>query len=201
MYEEGYTKYNCEWILDSPLPENRLEKLNFWREKLFQRGLIGQYENGIGFGNLSLREQNSGQFIISGTQTGGIPRLNSQHYTTVIAYDWEQNTLTCRGPIQASSEALTHAAIYEANPAIQGVIHVHHLQLWQSLMGKVPTTAPEIEYGTPAMAREIIRLCREENRLQAQILVMGGHFEGIIAFGNSLDAGGDLLWQYLSGGN
>ena len=51
------------------------------------------------------------------------------------------------------------------------------------------------------MAREILRLCQEEHLLQAQILVMAGHFEGIIAFGKSLDEAGQLLLQYLDGGN
>jgi ribulose-5-phosphate 4-epimerase/fuculose-1-phosphate aldolase len=201
MIDEGYTKYNCHWILDAPLPAKGLENLNLWREKMFAQGLIGQYENGIGFGNLSIRQENSRQFIVSGTQTGSLPYLTSDHYTTVIDYDWEKNSLTCTGPIQASSEGLTHAAIYEANPEIKGIIHGHHGQLWENLLGKVPTTAKEIEYGTPAMAREILRLCREEHLLQAQILVMAGHFEGIIAFGKSLDEAGQLLLQYLDDGN
>lgn len=197
MFDEGYTKYNCNWILADPLPGARIEKLTRWRDKFFQLGAIGQYENGIGFGNLSIRGDNPPQFIISGTQTGGLPMLTPQHYTTVIDYDWERNHLTCRGSIQASSESLTHAAIYEANWEINGVIHVHHLELWRTLMDRVPTTAQAIEYGTPAMAREIIRLCREQYLLNAQILVMKGHYEGIIVFGRSLDEAGHLLLDYF----
>lgn len=197
MFDEGYTKYQCNWIKKAALPENILENMNQWRTQLFKLGLIGQYKNGIGFGNLSIRKENSSKFIISGTQTGGLTTLNQQHYTTVIDYDWEKNHLTCSGPIQASSESLTHAAIYESNPQIMGIIHVHHLELWQTLMDCVPTTRGEIEYGTPEMAKEIIRLCREADLLKAQILVMKGHQEGIIAFGKSLDEAGDLLLKYF----
>jgi ribulose-5-phosphate 4-epimerase/fuculose-1-phosphate aldolase len=193
LYDEGYTKYNCNWIRDIPLPSGCLVQLNQWREKLFNLGFIGEYDNGIGFGNISVRTESSHNFIISGTQTGGLPQLTPDHYTTVIAYDWDKNTLTCQGPVQASSESLTHAAIYAANPTIQAVIHIHNRQLWESLMGKVPTTAPAIEYGTPEMAREIIRLCREQSLLKAQILVMSGHYEGVMAFGESLEAAGNLL--------
>jgi ribulose-5-phosphate 4-epimerase/fuculose-1-phosphate aldolase len=193
FYDEGYTKYNCNWIRDVPLLPSRIVNLNQWREKLFNLGFIGEYDNGIGFGNLSIKEELGNNFIISGTQTGGLPQLTPDHYTTVTAYDWDKNTLTCQGPVQASSESLTHAAIYAANPAIKAVIHIHNLQLWESLMGKVPTTAPEIQYGTPEMAREIIRLCQEQSLLKAQILVMSGHYEGVIAFGESLEEAGNLL--------
>ncbi|PSF39328.1 rRNA adenine methyltransferase [Aphanothece hegewaldii CCALA 016] len=197
MFDEGYTKYDCNWIIADPLPQTRIEKMNQWRTKFYQLGLIGQYENGIGFGNISIREGNSSKFIISGTQTGGMNTLTSQHYTTVIDYNWEKNHLTCFGPIQASSESLTHGAIYQANPEINGIIHVHHLELWRNLMDEVPTTSAEIEYGTPQMAKEIIRLCREANLLKAQILVMKGHLEGIIAFGKSLDEAANLLLKYF----
>ncbi|MBF2020293.1 MAG: class II aldolase/adducin family protein [Hydrococcus sp. C42_A2020_068] len=195
--DEGYVKYQCHWIDSPPLSNNKIQDLNRWRNKLYQLGLIGEYPNGIGFGNLSIRHPDKpSQFIISGTKTGGLPALNEQHYTTVIDYDWERNCLTCEGPIQASSEALTHAAVYEANPKINAIIHVHHLKLWQELMDKVPTTTKNITYGTPEMAKEIIRLCREENLGETQILVMSGHEEGIIAFGKQLDEAGSLLLQY-----
>ncbi len=196
MFDEGYTKYHCNWIFNEPLPYQTIQKLTQWRDKFFQIGLIGQYENGIGFGNLSIRDHLPQQFIISGTQTGNLQKLTEQHYTTVIQYNWERNHLTCFGPIQASSESLTHAAIYQANPEIHAVIHVHHLELWQKLMYQVPTTAEGIAYGTPEMAREIIRLCHDDNLPEAQILVMHGHEEGIIAFGKDLDEAGHLLLRY-----
>ncbi|WP_041933098.1 class II aldolase/adducin family protein [Gloeothece verrucosa] len=197
MIDEGYVKYHCEW-LDSPsVTFEQIEELNQWRHKLFQLGLIGQYDNGIGFGNVSIRcLDQEHQFIISGTKTGGIPELNEQHYTRVIDYDWEKNWLICRGSIQASSEALTHAAVYTANPHINAVIHVHHLKLWQTLMDKVPTTAKDIAYGTPEMAQEIIRLCQLGNLKEAKILVMSGHWEGVMAFGCNLTEAGNLLLEY-----
>lgn len=194
--DEGYVKYHCTWNPAEPLEVSSIQALNFWRNKLFQLGLIGKYENGIGFGNVSVRGGIDRQFIISGTSTGGIAELDESHYTTVIDYDWKKNTVTCEGPIQASSEALTHAAIYEANPHTNAVIHVHHRLLWERLMYRVPTTRENVAYGTPEMAEEIIRLCREEGLVDKQILVMSGHEEGIIAFGSCLDRSGDLLLDY-----
>lgn len=198
MFDEGYTKYRCHWIPSSPLATEEVADLNRWRQKFYQLGLIGQYDNGIGYGNISIRDRDTNNFIISGTQTGGIPVLREQHYTKVIDYSWERNCLTCIGPIRASSESLTHAAIYEANPSINGAIHVHHFQLWQTLMDKVPTTDRKVAYGTPAMAREIIRLCQQDRLSHSRMLIMSGHEEGAIAFGTTLAEAGNLLLQYYT---
>jgi hypothetical protein len=46
------------------------------------------------------------------------------------------------------------------------------------------------------MAAEIIRLCQEERLEEQQILVMSGHEEGIIAFGQDLAKAGNLLLSY-----
>ena len=162
-------------------------------------GLIGEYDNGIGFGNLSIRLPHSQQLIISGTQTGGIPHLTAQHYTKVTDFDWHKNYVVCKGEIKASSETLTHAAIYVANPTVNAVVHVHHLELWRKLLNKVPTTNPNCAYGTPEMAAEIIRLCQQPETEKQKIVIMSGHEEGILVFGHSLDEAGTVLLGHFSG--
>ncbi len=67
------------------------------------------------------------------------------------------------------------------------------MELWQKLMYKVPTTEAEISYGTPEMAKEILRLFREDNLMKTKILVMSGHEEGIICFGKNLQEAGNIL--------
>jgi ribulose-5-phosphate 4-epimerase/fuculose-1-phosphate aldolase len=196
MIDEGYVKYNCTWIEDISPERSQIVELNRWRHQLYQLGLIGQYENGIGFGNLSIRGKLPKEIIISGTNTGGIPQLKECHYTKVIDYSWQENRVSCRGAIAASSETLTHAAIYEANLNTNAVIHIHDRRLWENLLGRVPTTRKNIAYGTPEMAAEIIRLCQEDRLEEQQILVMSGHEEGIITFGKNLDKAGNLLLKY-----
>ncbi|MBE9129219.1 MULTISPECIES: class II aldolase/adducin family protein [unclassified Coleofasciculus] len=198
MIDEGYVKYQCDWIKSDPINSNEIEELNCWRNKFYHLGLIGIYESGIGFGNISIRAAQPGQFIISGTQTGHLFSLNEQHCTRVIDFDLDQNCLTCQGAIQASSESLTHAVIYEANPLVNAVIHVHHLELWQKLMYQVPTTAKNCRYGTPEMAKEMLRLFNADRLIEKKILVMAGHEEGIISFGKSLEEAGSILLNYYS---
>lgn len=197
MIDEGYIKYQCHWLEAEPVSCQQVAELNQWRDKLYQLGLIGEYENGIGFGNLSIRHTQPNQFIISGTHTGSITQLNEKHYTRVTEFDIEQNCLTCLGPIQASSESLTHGAIYQLEPTVNAIIHVHNLELWQKLLGEIPTTAQDCPYGTPEMAKEIFRLFKEENLREAKILVMAGHEEGIIAFGHNLDEAGNILLGFV----
>jgi ribulose-5-phosphate 4-epimerase/fuculose-1-phosphate aldolase len=181
--DEGYIKYQCIWVEQQPLSPEYLIELNQYREQLYQLNLIGEDNQGIGYGNLSKRWDKKNQFIITGTQTGGLTNLNEAHYTLVTDFDIDANCLTCVGPIQASSEALTHGSIYEAKPEINAVIHIHHQQLWENLKYKVPTTPENCAYGTPEMARAIARLAQEQNR---KIIVMSGHPGGLITFGNDL---------------
>jgi L-ribulose-5-phosphate 4-epimerase len=198
MTENGYIKYNCKWIKSGPLSESEIKNLNRWRTRLYDLKLIGAYENGIGYGNLSLRIGDSNQFIITGSNTGQLAQLNNNHYTRVLTHDINNNKLTCEGPIKASSESLTHAAIYAAKPGVNGVIHVHSLSLWQKLIDKVPTTSREVEYGTPEMAAEMTRLLSEAPVDDKGIMVMGGHEEGIITFGTTVDEAGGMVLQHLN---
>ena len=198
MIDEGYIKYQCYWQNVETIVNSDITKLNFWRDRFYKLGLIGEYDNGIGFGNLSIRSPDSSQLIISGTQTGGIPDLTTQHYTKVTDYNWQQNYVTCMGLIKASSETLTHAAIYQALPTVNAVIHVHHQALWEQLLNKVPTTKPQCAYGTPEMAEEIIRLCRQSSTQRQKIIVMSGHESGILTFGNDLKQAGKTLLKHFA---
>ncbi len=183
MIDEGYTKYACDWQRTAPLSEALVAELNEWRNRLHGAGLVGYYEQqGVGYGNVSIRAQGR-EFIISGTQTGHIARTGAEHYARVTDYSIANNRVTCRGPVQASSEALTHAALYELNGMIGGIAHVHSAGLWHAYLDQLPTTNPSVAYGTPAMAGEFRRLYRETSLAETGVAVMGGHPEGIVAFG------------------
>ncbi|NEO27899.1 MAG: class II aldolase/adducin family protein, partial [Kamptonema sp. SIO4C4] len=183
MIDEGYIKYHCDWQLGDPVAWDKIAAMNECRDRLFQLNLIGQYPNGIGFGNISCRDpDNPNVLIVSGTQTGHLPTLTEQHYTRVTDYNLAENNLTCVGPIKASSESLTHATLYNVSEEIQAIIHVHHWPLWEKLCYTVPTTAKDCAYGTPEMAEEMMRLFAESDLPEKRILAMSGHEEGVITF-------------------
>ena len=186
--DEGYIKYDSDWT-PGPVPAQELTSLlDTWRRPLFDAGLVGHYEDlGVGYGNLSVRFGMSEQFIISGTQTGHIANTDGQHYALVTHYDIDRNHVSSTGPVQASSESLTHAAIYELNEAINAVVHVHSRALWETLKDQLPTTAADVSYGTPEMAREFTRLYCDTSFRANGVAVMAGHNEGIVSIGCDLE--------------
>ena len=190
--DEGYVKFRCKWTKCEPLPYDTINDLNNWRQKLFNNGLIGSYQDGIGFGNVSARCREG--FIISGTKTGNCQVLNGSHYTLVTDFNIEKNEVGCNGPIQASSETMTHAALYDCSPDVQAVFHVHHEGMWNQLLSKVPTSNQEVAYGTVAMAQEMKRLFDKSKNL----MVMAGHHGGLVSFGTTLQEAGDAIFAHKS---
>lgn len=185
--DDGYIKYDSHWTSGAAPDVTAARLLETWRRPLYDAGLIGHYEElGIGYGNISVRCGAPGQFLISGTQTGQVASTDAAHYSLVTDYDIDGNSVSCRGPVQASSEALTHAAIYELDPGIGGIVHVHSKRLWVEHLDKLPTTDPAVAYGTPAMAHEFQRLYTSGGFRDSGLAVMAGHEEGLISFGESL---------------
>jgi len=156
-------------------------------------GLIGVDSNGIGFGNLSVRNGATRNFYITGSATGGLPKLSRQDCARVVAYDFEKNWIRYEGGAVPSSESLTHAAIYESDPLTSAVIHCHDSGLWATLLDHAPTTSKHVPYGTPEMAYEIMRLFKAADVRSRQIFVMAGHEGGIVAFGKNLEDAFDVL--------
>jgi L-ribulose-5-phosphate 4-epimerase len=196
MKEEGVIKFNCNWIKKEALPAEQVKELNNWRNKLYHEKLLGVTADGIGYGNISRRlKQNT--FIISGSGTGRLKKLKPLHYSLVTSYSFHENALTAEGPVKASSESLTHAAIYECSPQTQFVFHVHHLYLWKNLLKLLPSTNSSIAYGTTAMAAEIFRLFKEHDLNKQGIFAMGGHEEGVISFGKTAAEAGQIILDKL----
>lgn len=196
--DEGFIKFNCNWIRTGPVPGKEIANINRWRNKLYDLGLIGVDDKGIGFGNLSIRRENR-IFLITGAATGKLERLDAGHYVLVTEYSFRENCLTCTGPIKASSESLTHASIYECSPETNAVIHVHNKDLWERLIDKVPTTSRHVSYGTPEMAGEIKKLFEETAVSTEKILAMGGHPDGIISFGSTPEEATKILLAEFPG--
>ena len=188
MIDEGYTKFAVDWTKTSPLTHAKIEDLIRWRKPLYDAGLIGQYEDvGIGYGNISVRVSANGQFIISGTQTGHLSELGSEHFALVTDYDLHANSVTCSGSIQASSESMTHATIYSLDVSINAVVHIHSAEMWVRLIDSLPATDAAVAYGTPEMAREFERLYSDTEFPTTGVAIMAGHDDGLVSIGESLE--------------
>ena len=188
MSETGVVKFRCEHIADELLPFPEFDTLNACRRKLLQLRMIGVDGNGIGYGNLSVRAGDADEFYITGSGTARLPQLSINDYSRVTAHDFERNWLRCTGRAIASSESLTHAAVYDSDPKARAVIHCHDGTIWAHLLVRGLTTPPDVEYGTPEMALEVQRLLRERTARQQRIFAMAGHADGVLAFGPDAEA-------------
>lgn len=199
--DEGYIKFELEWTKQPNDFKLDISELIKWRNKLKGLDMIGYYPGAdVAFGNISIRESRR-SFIISATQTGQVVEATEEDFCTVTDYNIEKNSVKCIGPQKASSESMTHAAIYECDSSVNAVIHVHHQDMWMSMLNKVPTSRKNVAYGTPEMAKEIKRLFDEEELGEEKLMAMSGHEDGIIAFGKDLDEAAEILLEWEEKGN
>ncbi|MCD6598829.1 MAG: class II aldolase/adducin family protein [Bacteroidales bacterium] len=195
--KEGYLKFHCKLEKSGAvIPNNLFSEINKWRSQMYSLNLIGAYENGIGFGNISVRVPETNNFYISGSATGNFKKTGPEHYVLVTNYNFDHNSLNCQGTIPASSESLSHAAIYEADEEIMAVIHIHNMEMWENGLDKFPTSNPKCSFGTPEIAMDIAGLLKNEATREKGIIIMGGHTEGILFFGKNLEGAGNTTLKY-----
>ncbi len=183
MRDEGYIKFVLDFKQEKLPYDITIGKINNLRTKLHQQKLIGVYLDGIGFGNISYRLEGD-SFLITGSATGKDEKIDASCYSIVDDYDIEKNWLHCIGPVRASSESLSHGALYQANKEINSVIHIHDLTLWEWMMSQegYAKTPVDAAFGTPEMAHSIQEIARK-GKVPFGVMVMGGHKEGVIAYG------------------
>lgn len=195
--QEGVIKFQLAFRQQPVLKAEDVVQISSWRYIMLQLGMLGQtperYDN-YGFGNISQRFGCSNQFIISGTQTGGIAQMQAADYALVTDCQVQLNRIAACGETKPSSEAMTHGQLYQLSPDIQFVIHAHCPQIWQhaSALGLAQTRA-EVPYGTVAMADEVARLFAETAVLQQGVFSMAGHEDGVVAFGQSAEQAAQRL--------
>lgn len=201
---EGVIKFRLDFQEGpAPLGEHLLE-LNAWREIFRLLGLLGQDPTrygGFAFGNLSRRlpGQDRAAYLISGTQTGLLQTLQPSHYATVHQCNPAENLLKASGQIRPSSEALSHGALYQSNPEVLWVMHLHSPVIFNHRVPlALPCTDPTADYGTPEMAAEIQKLARALDHSGTGLLVMAGHQDGIIAYGPTAAETGRLVVETLA---
>jgi len=194
MIDEGYIKFKSDWTRSAALDHPEIADLIKWRVPLYSAGLIGYFsESGIGYGNLSARVGNQDQFVISGTQTGHLAALGNEHFSLVSSFDLTKNLVCSEGASEPSSESMTHAILYELDPEIRAVVHIHNDALWLALKDRAPTTGQAVAYGTPEMAGEFARLVQETAFSETGFAIMAGHQGGLISIGTDVKQAAERL--------
>lgn len=211
MVDEGAIKFTPQHIdagLSGRTYGDVVARLIAWREILARTGLVGQQPGlygGFGYGNVSVRvgaaaaPRRRRPFLVSGTQTSGKACMGLDDFCLVEACNVDRNGVESRGRVLPSSESLTHGAVYGLGSHIRWVFHSHSPTIWRRARQlNIPTTRPEVAYGTPQMAREVERLYRETQLPEVRILAMAGHQDGIISFGRTAEEAGATTIAYLA---
>ena len=196
MKDNEYIKFDYIVKKSVPLKKRSVQELDKYRDLLYKKKLIGINKKGIGFGNISCR-YNKNKFIITGNATGGIINLKPQHYALVLNWNFKENKVVYSGKTSPSSESLSHAIIYESDPSIKVVVHIHNNQLWSRFKNKISATPSNISYGTPEMANAIKRILKKKTISNKGILRMGGHRGGFMLFGKNFQDIYENLKSYL----
>ena len=196
--DEGYIKFSLSLEVAEAPTHPHLQELLEARELLYEKKLIGAYPNGIGYGNVSVRSGKGDNFIITGSATGNKTSLTPNDFCEVTSCIIAQNSVIARGPINASSESMTHGAIYMANSDVQCVIHIHSRTLFDRMLEKnLLHTPQEAAFGTPDLAFAIAQLveAEKEQGKSSSVFVTAGHDEGIIAYGTTISEALDCILQ------
>jgi ribulose-5-phosphate 4-epimerase/fuculose-1-phosphate aldolase len=201
MKLEGVIKFRVEHEINACCRELDIVELTKWRSELRAAGLVGQDParyGGLGFGNLSKR-MGDGTCLITASQTGHLETLTPDGYARIIDFDPGQNLVWSKGMNHPSSETMTHLAAYGSNRRVQFVFHAHSPEIWNAKDDlDLPITDPSIECGTVEMFYEVQRLLQNRDNYWKGVLAMGGHTDGILAWGESVDEAGINLLFLLS---
>ena len=174
--------------------------LNAWRNILRNLHLVGQdagrYQ-GLGFGNISARlSPETPEFVISASQTGAVDELSSEHLVRVTDWNLERFWVEAEGAQPPSSETLTHAMIYSADPRIRWIMHGHDPHIFGAALG-LPHTAKHVGYGSPEMTAAVAALL-DENQSRPLVFATLGHTDGVFSCGPTARDTGGLLVSYLA---
>lgn len=208
MYDpEGVIKYQLDFESAPALDERKISMLNNWRTLLHQMDLIGQDDGrygGLGYGNISERFSTfdgkpTQEFVISGTQTGHVHHLDESGYVLVLECDPAKNYMMAKGPIKPSSEAMTHATLYQLSETVGAVIHVHSPVIWRCAdQLRIAVTGANVPYGTPEMSLAIQALYQSGAFSKQKVFAMLGHEDGVVSFGHDIENAGQELIKILA---
>jgi L-ribulose-5-phosphate 4-epimerase len=179
--------YALAHTADLLLPTATFGQLRAWRQICKRLGLIGRDPRrygGLGFGNVSVRDPEDPRcFVISASQTGGARDLRPQDLVRIRECRLERFWVEAEGRKPPSSETLTHAMIYAADPAIHWVLHVHAPAIWQRTLAlDLPATPASVPYGSHSMAEAVHAVCRAHPQRPLLFATLG-HEDGIFACG------------------
>ena len=190
-----YVKFTYQRARADIAPFDALAELNACRRKLLEQRLMGVDSNGVGFGNLSVRDGVSRNFYITGSATGGLPELTPTDCVPSRGVRFRKEL----APLRRRCDSFIGIVDACRDLRIRSIDLCGHslsrLGFVATLLDRAPTTSKAVAYGTPEMAYEIMRLFKGSDLRSRKIFVMAGHEGGIVTFGKNLEDAFDVLMR------
>ena len=201
---EGTIKFAYELQASAkPIADEALTRSMFAWRTLFRRlGIMGQSAelyDGFGYGNLSARDpEHAAEFIISASQTSGFDDFDTSHLVRITHCNLDRFWADALGTYPPSSETITHAMVYAADPKVKWVFHCHCPEIWKLTDDlTLPHTPPEVAYGSTNMVHAVSKLLATHHSRPIVFTTMGPE-DGIFACGPTARDTGGLLVSYLA---
>jgi hypothetical protein len=194
--------YGLAPLAGTALPDAEFAAMRAWRRICKRLALLGRDPRrygGLGFGNLSVRDPSDPtRFVITASQTGGARDLRAGDLVRIIGCNLTRFWVEAQGRKPPSSETLTHAMVYAADPAVRWVFHVHSPDIWRNtLRFGLPHTGRHVPYGTRAMADAVAQLLRDHVE-RPFVFTTLGHEDGVFACGTDARTTGLALIERLA---
>lgn len=170
-----------------------------WRSILFTLDLIGQHPDrngGYAYGNLSFA--NPPGFVITASQSSGTPTLEPEDLVQVTHASHSRFWIEALGSRPPSSDAMTHAAIYQMDPRVRFIFHIHSDEVWSVRDAlNLPETPEDVAPASPEMAQAAAQLM-QTHQSRPLVFAAAADRNSIFALSHHIRDCGGLLVSYLA---
>ena len=171
---------------------NKIEKI---RARLLTLGLIGAHSNGNSFGSLSTRyNKNKKSFVITGINTGEIPKLNPNYYAFVKKFDYKKKRMFCLGGTKPSEYWLIHSYLYSLDSQIRAVIIVNNERVWDYMQSN---EFLKLNYSDLEESDSIASLYENVDPFLNNSFLIDGNDFSIVALGKTLGEAEKSLYSII----
>ncbi|MDP7323628.1 MAG: class II aldolase/adducin family protein [Candidatus Woesearchaeota archaeon] len=196
-------KYEKRHTQTEPFPYSLVEELLYLRDVHHKMGWIGYkpFRYTEIFGNVSqwIDEGVFGKkpgLLITGTGTGVKERIWGGDFAMVPDVDEDNFVITSYGPSGPSAEAGTHMKVSELMGRPKFICHPHAIMWRLHKFFSYLTTVEGVDYGTKEMVQEFDRLLPLHQAKSDRLVIMGGHLDGIVSWGDTVEDAMKPLLKY-----
>jgi hypothetical protein len=173
----------------------RVEKT---RERLYSLGLIGAYDSGISFGNVSIRYKKKNSYVTTATQTGEFPKLNAKYFSLIKKIDIDKLNITAIGSSKPNLESIIDGVLYRLDENINAVIHIKNEKIVNFLLDTSCLNMGYCSCKANEIIEDILKVYKSIDPMLNNVFIIKGEFDGAVVFGKSLKHAEKTLYRIIN---